>query len=86
MEATGSNGQFYAYNTYATPPATNPLFQGFSRSQNVNKEIIFFLIEKIRRIQGTLVNAGLQGFLFIQNFFHKVLCVKDIFGTGGKIS
>ena len=37
MEAKGSSGQFLAYNTYATPPATNPLFPGFSRSQRDNK-------------------------------------------------
>ena len=36
MEAKGSSGQFLAYNTYATPPATNPLFPGFSRSQRDN--------------------------------------------------
>lgn len=33
--------QSTAYNKYATPPTPNPLFQGFSRYQNVNKEIIF---------------------------------------------
>lgn len=33
-------GQPTAYNAYATLPYTNPLFMGFSRSQNVNKEII----------------------------------------------
>ena len=36
-------GQLTAYNTYATLPYTNPLFIGFSCSQNVNKEIIFAL-------------------------------------------
>ena len=40
MEAKGCSGHFLAYNTYATPPTTNPLFQGFSIYQNVNKEII----------------------------------------------
>ena len=59
MEAKGSSGQSSVYNTYATPPTPNPLFQGFSRSQNVNKEIII-------RTLGTLVNTGLQGFLFTQ--------------------
>ena len=34
-------GQSTAYNTYATLPYTNPLFIGFSCSQNVNKEIGF---------------------------------------------
>lgn len=29
-------GQPTAYNAYATLPYTNPLFMGFSRSQNVN--------------------------------------------------
>lgn len=32
-------GQPTAYNAYATLPYTNPLFMGFSRSQNVNREI-----------------------------------------------
>ena len=63
MEATGSNGQFYAYNTYATPPATNPLFLGFSRYQNINKEII------IKNSQ-TLVNS-----VFARVF----LCLKIVF-------
>lgn len=35
-------GQPTAYNAYATLPYTNPLFMGFSRSQNVNKEIIIW--------------------------------------------
>ena len=47
MEAKGSSGQFSAYNTYATLPNTNPLFQGFSRYQNVNKEIINFTIKSV---------------------------------------
>ena len=33
-------GQSTAYNTYATLPYTNPQFMGFSRYQNVLKEII----------------------------------------------
>lgn len=33
-------GQSTAYNTYATLPYTNPIFMGFSCSQNVLKEII----------------------------------------------
>lgn len=33
-------GQSTAYNIYATLGHTNPQFMGFSRSQNVNKEII----------------------------------------------
>ena len=36
----GSSGKSCITNTYATLSTTNPLFQGFSRSQNVNKEII----------------------------------------------
>ena len=35
----GSSGKSCITNTYATLSTTNPLFQGFSRSQNVNKEI-----------------------------------------------
>lgn len=33
-------GQSIAYNIYATLAHTNPLFMGFSCSQNVNKEMI----------------------------------------------
>ena len=35
--------QSTAYNTYATMSNTNPQFMGFSRSQNVNKEIGFYI-------------------------------------------
>ena len=50
MEAKGSSGQSTAYNTYATLLPPNPLYQGFSRSQNVNKEIIISaMAECIRR-------------------------------------
>ena len=42
-------GQPTAYNTYATLSYTNPLFLGFSCSQNVNKEIIFQWQEAMRR-------------------------------------
>ena len=48
MEAKGSSGQSSVYNTYATPPTPNPLFQGFSSSQNINKEIIKSLFYGIR--------------------------------------
>ena len=41
-------GQSCVQNTYATPPITNPLFQGFSSSQNINKEIIKSLFYGIR--------------------------------------
>lgn len=44
--AWGTFGQSCVYNTYATPPTKNPLFQGFSRSQNVNKEIINLILLK----------------------------------------
>ena len=47
MEAKGSSGQSTAYNTYATLLPPNPLFQGFSSSQNVNKEIINFTIQNV---------------------------------------
>ena len=52
-------GQSIAYNIYATLGHTNPLFMGFLGYQNVNKEIMI-------RTLGTLVNTGLQGFLFTQ--------------------
>ncbi len=52
-------GQSTAYNTYATLPTTNPLFMGFSGYTNALKEIIIRTLE-------TLVNTGLQGFLFTQ--------------------
>ena len=42
-------GQSTTYNTYATLSYTNPLFLGFSCSQNVNKEIIFQWQEAMRR-------------------------------------
>lgn len=43
-----------AYNTYATLSYTNPLFQGFSRYQNVNKEIIFrYILEQFYTIYYT---------------------------------
>lgn len=40
-------GQPTAYNAYATLPYTNPLFMGFSRSQNVNKEIVISAMAEI---------------------------------------
>lgn len=43
-------GQPTAYNAYATLPYTNPLFMGFSRSQNVNKEIIFTIQSVLWRL------------------------------------
>lgn len=52
-------GQSTAYNTYATLPTTNLLFMGFSGYTNALKEIIIRTLE-------TLVNTGLQGFLFTQ--------------------
>ena len=52
-------GQLIVYNTYPTLSYTNPLFLGFSCYLNVNKEIIIRTLE-------TLVNTGLQGFLFTQ--------------------
>ena len=39
-------GQPTAYNAYATLPYTNPLFMGFSRSQNVNKEIYETIVNR----------------------------------------
>lgn len=39
-------GQPTAYNTYATLPYTNPLFMGFSRSQNVNKEVYETIVNR----------------------------------------
>ena len=42
-------GQSCVYNTYATLPTTNTLVQGFSRSQNVLKEIIFQWQEAMHR-------------------------------------
>ena len=46
-------GQPTAYNTYATLPYTNPLFMGFSCSQNVNKEIIQENIKSTSRVHYT---------------------------------
>ena len=39
-------GQPTAYNAYATLPYTNPLFMGFSRSQNVNKEVYETIVNR----------------------------------------
>lgn len=51
-------GQPTAYNAYATLPYTNPLFMGFSRSQNVNKEII---TKNIKRTSKPLEIQYFQG-------------------------
>ena len=58
-------GQPTAYNTYATLPYTNPLFMGFSCSQNVNKEIIFWKREYQEYI--TPQNFG-SGVFFCVNY------------------
>ena len=58
-------GQPTAYNTYATLPYTNPLFMGFSRSQNVNKEIIIYHFRYIKNPQKS--NA------FVGSFFSELL-------------
>ena len=42
-------GQSTVYNTYATLLPPNPLFQGFSRSQNVNKERFFFCLNQVHQ-------------------------------------
>ena len=39
-------GQSIAYNIYATLGHTNPLFMGFSRSQNVNKEVYETIVNR----------------------------------------
>ncbi|MCF2643020.1 hypothetical protein I6E50_11455 [Roseburia hominis] len=78
MEATGSNGQFYAYNTYATPPATNPLFQGFSRSQNVNKEIIRQQ-KRIPQIQGF---PWICGIFLLDRKLRRQIIFEQITGQG----
>ena len=59
-------GQPTAYNAYATLPYTNPLFMGFSRSQNVNKEIIQPNIEKE---QQTPKIQYFRGFLYILKIY-----------------
>lgn len=51
-----------AYNTYATPPTTNPLFQGFSRSQIVKQELIASC--KMQKKPG---NTQFSGFSYAQN-------------------
>lgn len=43
-------GQSTAYNTYATLPYTNPIFMGFSCSQNVLKEINTQLKEVLKMV------------------------------------
>ena len=51
-------GQPLTYDTYATLPIINPLFQGFSRYQNVNKEIILSANRSIQKKSASLL-AGL---------------------------
>jgi len=41
LVVVGSDEQLTVRFRYATPSAPNPVFPGFSRYQNVNKEIIF---------------------------------------------
>jgi len=53
-------GQSSAYNTYATPQTLNPLFQGFSRYQNVNKI-------KYKEFKN-LENRSFQGFLYTKEY------------------
>ena len=54
-------GQSSAYNTYATLPVTNPLFPGFSRYANVNKDN-FLQKENIHK---PLETKCLQGFFYV---------------------
>lgn len=59
-------GQPTAYNAYATLPYTNPLFMGFSRSQNVNKEIGFYCILEYNSIRFiTPQNFGSGVFFYV---------------------
>ncbi len=52
--------QLTAYNTYATLPYTNPLFQGFSRSTNVLKEIIFYNSKRLMAFQKSVLYLGIS--------------------------
>ena len=63
-------GQPTAYNAYATLPYTNPLFMGFSRSQNVNKEIVFTIS---KRLPKPLQTQCLQGFFLCLRLGKKLL-------------
>ena len=59
-------GQPTAYNIYATLPYTNPLFMGFSCSQNVNKEIGFYCILEYNSIRFiTPQNFGSGVFFYV---------------------
>ena len=60
----GMCGQSTAYNTYATLPYTNPIFMGFSCSQNVLKEIIIYHFRYIKNPQKSNAFVG----SFFQNF------------------
>lgn len=62
--------QSTAYNTYATMSNTNPQFMGFSRSQNVNKEIVFTIS---KRLPKPLQTQCLQGFFLCLRFGKKLL-------------
>ena len=61
MEAKGSSGQSTAYNTYATLLPPNPLFQGFSRSQNVSfgsaRDNRFHNPERLRTFQKSILHS-----------------------------
>ena len=74
MEAKGSSGQSTAYNTYATMTTTDPLFMGFSHSQNVLKEIIIstreyfsIFIPEVIRLLGFSISLHFVDFSIITN-------------------
>jgi hypothetical protein len=62
LVVVGSDEQLTVRFRYATPSAPNPVFPGFSRYQNVNKEIIYSLI-----MLKKLGNTPFPGFFYTQN-------------------
>ena len=70
-----------AYNTYATMPNTNPQFMGFSRSQNVNKEIIQTNITKEQISPKT---SSFRGFLYILIILSDTTKTRKIFTVTNK--
>ena len=77
-------GQPTAYNAYATLPYTNPLFMGFSRSQNVNKEIIReeLMIQLTYRFYIPLQSTISTNQLGIQPRFFLASLIRDAISEG----
>ena len=65
-------GQSCVYNTYATLPTANPLFMGFSCSQNVQRDRNY-PIQHISKQFKTIYNSS--GLLFLGSFCY-IICIE----------